>query len=139
MAIMAIQKKSSGNMEVLSKDKCMEVFKVQQELQLEMIDDIMKSGMLGQQPQSYQAQHEQMMKAMVQQAKSADRLFAQTGVEEEQLLYSIDKLELDKDQEFISLMSSYMMKARAKATQMMQAQGGAPGMGGGMQQMQGMF
>ena len=50
MAIMAIQKKSSGNMEVLSKDKCMEVFKVQQELQLEMIDDIMKSGMLGQQP-----------------------------------------------------------------------------------------
>ena len=57
-----------------------------------------------------------MMKAMVQQAKSADRLFAQTGVEEEQLLYSIDKLELDKDQEFISLMSSYMMKARAKAT-----------------------
>ena len=56
------------------------------------------------------------MKAMVQQAKSADRLFAQTGVEEEQLLYSIDKLELDKDQEFISLMSSYMMKARAKAT-----------------------
>ena len=57
-------------------------------------------------------------------------------MEEEQLLYSIDKLELDKDQEFIQVMSSYMMKARAKATQMMQAQGGGAGgmggMGGGM-------
>lgn len=29
MAIMAIQKKSSGNMPVLDKAKCMEVFKVQ--------------------------------------------------------------------------------------------------------------
>ena len=67
---------------------------------------------------------------MVQQAKSADKLFEQTGVEEEQLLFSIDKLELDKDPQFIKVMSEYMMKARAKATQMMQAQGG--GMGGGM-------
>lgn len=41
MAIMAIQKKSSGDMEVLDKAKCMEVFKEQQELQLEMIDEIM--------------------------------------------------------------------------------------------------
>jgi len=38
-----------------------------------------------------------MVKAVVQQAKSCDRLFDETGVEEEQLLYSIEKLGLDRD------------------------------------------
>lgn len=36
-----------------------------------------------------------MVKAVVQQAKSCDKLFEKTGVEEEQLLYSIEKLRLD--------------------------------------------
>jgi len=38
-----------------------------------------------------------MVKAVVQQAKSCDKLFEKTGVEEEQLLYSIEKLRLDTD------------------------------------------
>lgn len=39
----------------------------------------------------------QMVKAVVQQAKSCDKLYEATGVEEEQLLYSIEKLGLDRD------------------------------------------
>ena len=57
----------------------------------------------------------QMVKAVVQQAKSCDKLYEKTGVEEEQLLYSIEKLGLDRDQEFIQVMSEYMNKARTKA------------------------
>jgi hypothetical protein len=60
-----------------------------------------------------------MVKAVVQQAKSCDKLFEKTGVEEEQLLYSIEKLRLDTDQEFISVMTEYMNKARTKAQQAM--------------------
>ena len=78
-----------------------------------------------------------MIKAVIQQAKSSDQLFERTGVEEEQLLFSIDKLGLDKDPEFIRLMSEAMMKAKMKASQAMgMAGGGGMGMGG---QMQGMF
>lgn len=65
-------------------------------------------------------------------------MYDRTGVEEEQLLYSIDKLGLEKDQEFIRLMSESMMRAKMKANQAMGMGGGAqrpPGMGmpdGGM-------
>ena len=45
MAIMAVQKKASGSMEILSRDRCLEVFRVQQELQPEMIEEIMATGM----------------------------------------------------------------------------------------------
>ena len=69
-----------------------------------MIDEIMKSGVLAQQPQTYHQQEEQMTKTMIQQAKMADKLYMETGVEEEQLLYSIDSLRLDKDQEFVNVM-----------------------------------
>ena len=41
MAIMAVQKKATGSMALLSRDQCLHVFKQQQELQLEMIDEIM--------------------------------------------------------------------------------------------------
>lgn len=68
-------------------------------------------------------------------------------MEEEQLLFSIDKLGLEKDQEFIRLMSESMMRAKMKANQ---AMGGGQGMrpqggmgmgmpGGDMGGMQGMF
>ena len=71
MTIMAVQKKAYSNMELLTREKCLEVFQAQQELQLEMIDEIMKGGMFHQ-PQTAEAQQEQMMKHLVMQAKSAD-------------------------------------------------------------------
>ena len=64
------------------------------------------------------------------------------------MLFSIDKLGLEKDQEFIRLMSESMMRAKMKANQAMGGMGGpggqgmrppAMGMGDGMQNMQGMF
>lgn len=44
MAIMAVQKKATGSMALLSRDQCLHVFKQQQELQLEMIDEIMSGN-----------------------------------------------------------------------------------------------
>ena len=46
MRIMAIQKKAYTTMDLLTRDRCLEVFQAQQELQLEMIDEIVRTGML---------------------------------------------------------------------------------------------
>lgn len=67
-----------------------------------------------------------MMMAMVEQCRAQDQLFEKTGVEEEQLLYSIEKLDLEKDPEFIKIAQESQAKAMSLAQQ---AQGG---MGGGM-------
>lgn len=50
-----------------------------------------------------EGQMEMMMMAMVEQCRAQDQLFEETGVEEEQLLYSIEQLGLEKDPEFIKL------------------------------------
>ena len=44
-----------------------------------------------------------MMKMMVQQSRSNDKLFENTGVEEDQLNACILKLDLQKDPEFLQL------------------------------------
>lgn len=44
-----------------------------------------------------EGQMKMMMDAMVTQSKSQDKLFEMTGVEEEQLMSSIQQLKLDKD------------------------------------------
>ena len=51
-----------------------------------------------------------MMMAMVQQSKAQDELFEKTGVEEEQLLYTIEQLELEKDPEFMKIAQEMQMK-----------------------------
>lgn len=56
-------------------------------------------------------------------------------MEEEQLNYSIQKLNLQTDPEFMQVVNDNMAKVMAKAQQ---AQGMSAGMGGGMPQM-GMF
>lgn len=67
--IMAVQKKATCVMEILSRDKCLQVFLAQQELQLAMIDDIVASGILTQQPMTPEAQTKQMLNTIVHQAK----------------------------------------------------------------------
>ena len=67
--IMAVQKKAVCVMQPLSRDKCLEVFRAQQELQLAMIDDIVASGILNQQPMTPEAQTQQMLNTIVHQAK----------------------------------------------------------------------
>ena len=78
-------------------------------------------------PTSQAGQMEMMMKMMVQQAKAVDKLFNETGVEEEQLNQSIQTLNLQQDPEFNQLVQQNMQKVMMKAQQ---AQVG--GMGGGM-------
>ena len=48
---------------------------------MESMDEMLKEGM--QEPMTPEDQMQMMMKMMVQQAKSADKLFNETGVEEE--------------------------------------------------------
>ena len=59
--IMAVQKKAVCVYEPLSREKCLEVFQAQQELQLAMIDDLVASGILNKQPMTPEAQTEQML------------------------------------------------------------------------------
>lgn len=58
------------------------------------MDEMLQSGMGLYEPNTQEGQMAMMMKMMVQQAKSHDKLFQQTGVEEEQLNLSIVKLGL---------------------------------------------
>lgn len=48
---------------------------------MESMDEMLKDGV--QEPTSQDDQMQMMMKMMVQQAKSSDKLFNETGVEEE--------------------------------------------------------
>ena len=50
-----------------------------------------------------EGQMEMMMMAMVEQCRAQDQLFEQTGVEEEQLLYSIEQLKLEHDPQFLKI------------------------------------
>ena len=58
-----------------------------------------------------------MMKMMVQQSKAQDKLFEKTGVEEEQLNSSIQRLNLQQDPEFMQMVQENMQKVMAKAQQ----------------------
>lgn len=78
------------------------------------------------------AQMKMMMKMMINQAKSSDQLFEETGVDDDQLNFSIQKLDLEKDEEFLAIARKNMQEV------MMKAQKANPGMGGGMP-MGGMF
>mgnify|MGYP000392110717 CR=1 FL=1 len=52
-------------------------------------------------------------------------------------MYSMEKLELEKDREFLQIMQESMIKAQQKASSAMGGQGGAPGGGMGMDMMGG--
>ena len=69
-----------------------------------------------------------MMKAMVQQSRAQDKLWKETGIEEDQVLYSIEQLELEKDSEFQQMLQENIRKTMEKAQH---AQGGMLGGGGG--------
>lgn len=80
---------------------------------------------------------------MIQQAKDADTLFAQTGVEVEVLDASIEALDLTKNKEFEAMAKEggeCMHKAVEAAMKKLNIKppGPPPGMGNGMQGMGGM-
>lgn len=50
------------------------------------------------------------MQAMVEQYIAQDKLFFETGVEEDQLLYSIKELKLEEDMEYKKLQAEFEMK-----------------------------
>ena len=82
---------------------------------------MMQGGMGGGQ----EAQMKMMMKMQVNKYKSSDELFEETGVDDDQLNVCIQKLNLEKDPEFLQLAQDNMREVMQKA----QAAGG-PGMGG---------
>ena len=71
------------------------------------------------------------MKMMVQQAKAQDKLWEQTGEEEDKLNQSISKHNLQQDPIFMKMVQDNMAKVMAKA-QTAQGGAGGGGMGGGM-------
>ena len=79
----------SDEMTILPREKVLETFKTQLQIQMESMDQMMKDGMANQNPQSQEGQMMMMMKMMVEQCKGQDLLFQRTGVEEDQLNYSI--------------------------------------------------
>ena len=63
--MMSVQKESLVETEPLTKEKCFEVFKVQQELQMKMMEDMVKSQMQGMNANTQEGQMKMMMDAMV--------------------------------------------------------------------------
>lgn len=96
MQIMQMQQQTANtggdDLPLLTKEQVMSTFKVQQEIQMESMDAMMKDGMAN--PQTQDGQMAMMMKMMVQQSKAQDKLFEKTGVEEDQLNSSIQRLNL---------------------------------------------
>ena len=127
---MAVQQQaeSSGNSDPpLSKQKTMETFKLQQNIQMESMDKMMREGM-NQQPRNQEEQMMAMMKMVVAQAQTSDKLFLETGVEEDHLNHSISSLNLQEDAEF-----QHLVKANMEAVMKKVNQNGAQGQGpGGM-------
>jgi len=68
-------------------------FKKQQDIQMETMESMMKDQ-AGMNTQGQEGQVMMMMKMMVHQARAADKLFEEIGVEEEELNESIQKLNL---------------------------------------------
>lgn len=125
MQLMQVQQQTIGaaaeEQAPLTKQKTMETFKVQLDIQMESMDKMMEGGAM----QGGGDQMQMMMKMMIQQAKAQDELFLKTGVEEELLNISVQKNNLQNDPEFTMLVQQNMQKVMAKA-------GGPGGMGGGM-------
>lgn len=74
---------------------------------------------------SQEGQMMAMMKMVVAQAQASDKLFLDTGVEEDQLNKSIQQLNLQEDPEF-----QYLVKANMEAVMKKMNPGGAGGQGG---------
>lgn len=135
MQIMQMQQQTQGPSSAsesapkLTKQKTIETFKVQQEIQMESMDEMMKEGMAagGMNPQSQEGQMIMMMKMMVKQARASDALFAKTGVEEDELNNSIQTLDLQKDPMFVMMVQENMQKVMMKAQQAQGGMGGPPG------------
>ena len=93
MQIMQMQQQTIPNDnkagKVLSREETIKCFKTQQNIQMESMETMMKEGM--QEPNSEAGQMQMMMKMMTQQAIATDKLYEQTGVEEEELHNSITK------------------------------------------------
>ena len=61
---------------------------------------MIKEGLNGLDPLKDEDQMKIMLRALISQALTQDKLFEQTGVEEEQLIYSVQKLGLESEPEF---------------------------------------
>lgn len=77
----------ASNSKVLSREEAIRVFKIQQDILMESMETLMKEGM--QEPNSQMDQMQMMIRMMTQQAIASDKLYDETGVEEEELHRSI--------------------------------------------------
>lgn len=104
------QKATNGTL--LSKEKALETFKKQQGFQLIQMEKMMNDpSMQNMNQMTNESKMEMMLKALVEQHRAQDELFKETGVEEEQLLYTIDQLNLESDPEFDQIVKESSEKA----------------------------
>lgn len=134
MQIMQMQEQtlasSEQEFEVIPREKAIEVFKVKLRIQLDQMDEMMEEqkkmmaqgGMGGP-----EAQMKMMMKMQVNKMKGSDELFEECGVDDDQLNLCIQKLNLERDPEFLKIAQENMAVVMQKAQA---ANPGAPGMGG---------
>ena len=101
----------------------MDVFQAQQKIQMDSMDEMMRSGAMNP-PRNQMEEMQMMMKMMVQQCKSQDKLFIEQGVEEEHLNQSIQDKNLQQDPEFNAMLQANMKKVMMKAQQAQAAAGG---------------
>jgi hypothetical protein len=86
---------------LLDEQTCLKVFAKQHAIMMSDVDAKGEEIAKGMQPPKSQEEHRSRIeKQMIAQAKDADLLFSQTGVEVEVLDASIEALDLTKNQEF---------------------------------------
>ena len=93
---------------------------------------MMASGMNQGAAATQEGQMVMMKKIMVNQAKAQDKLFNETGVEEQQLNSSIQALNLQQDPEFMAMVQENMMVMMKKMQESEGGMGGGGPMGGMM-------
>lgn len=82
--------------------------------------------------QTQEAQMRMMITMTINQQRANDELFEETGVDDDQLNVCIQKLDLEKDPEFLRLAQENMQAVMQKAQRANPGMGGGPpgGMGG---------
>ena len=74
---------------------------------------MMQMQMTGGQGMTQEAQMAMAMKQHVEECRNQDLLFEKAGVEQDQVLYTIEQLELEKDPEFMRIAQEMQFKMMA--------------------------
>ena len=93
---------------MLSREKTIDTFKVKIRIQIEQKQIMLNLKEKAQSADTLKENMQILNKMMVQPYRVKDQLFEETGVEDDQLIVSVKKLDLEKDPEFQLLADEYM-------------------------------